>query len=73
MHKKNILCTPVQVRCILRRGTPTKYPHISNNKPHGKEAIQSHLEVIDKCINPVKTAQVFDYKSAAGYRSWLTM
>jgi len=30
----------------------TEYPHVSNNKPDGKETIQGHLEVVKQRINP---------------------
>jgi hypothetical protein len=43
---------PVQVRCISSRRTATKYPHVSNNKPDGKETIQGHLEVVKQRIDP---------------------
>jgi hypothetical protein len=49
---KNSLHLPVQVWCISSRRTPTEYPHVSNNKPDGKETIQGHLEVVKQRINP---------------------
>lgn len=49
---KNSLHLPVQVWCISSRGTATEYPHVSNNKPDGKETIQGHLEVVKQRINP---------------------
>jgi hypothetical protein len=32
----------------------TKNPNISNNKPHRKEAVQGHLEMVKQGIDPEK-------------------
>jgi hypothetical protein len=39
---------------MIRRRMTTKNPDISNNKPHCKEAVQGHLEMVKQGINPEK-------------------
>jgi hypothetical protein len=45
---------PVHVRSMICRRMTTKNPNISNNKPHRKEAVQGHLEMVKQGIDPEK-------------------
>jgi hypothetical protein len=49
--------TPVQVGCIMGRRMSTKYPHIPHNKPHSKETVKGHPEVISISLGPITKSQ----------------
>jgi hypothetical protein len=60
MASLQVRSIPVQVGCDMGRRMSRKYPHISHNKPHKKETIQSHFEVINESLDPTRKMQLRD-------------